>query len=104
MMLYLISDTRRPAGVVLDRADSTGHADLVALEVDDADEALRATATVPDGDLAPAAATELLLARDQRLLGLLLRDLIEGEAGGATTAGRGGAELLNWHMSPYTPS
>ena len=61
-------------------ADGAGHAELVALEVDDADAALRPTTAVASRDLAPAAAAGPRLGDEQRLLRLLLGEFREGEA------------------------
>src|SRR4029078_6188475 len=72
-------DPGRPVRVVLDRGDLRGDAVLEALEVDRAVAALVAAALVARRDPAVRVPAALLLDRlEQALLGLALRDLVEG--------------------------
>src|SRR3972149_5082271 len=57
---------------------------------------------VASAPLPPAAPGVADLGREQRLLRLLLRELIEGEAGGVAAPGRGGTELADRHARPPT--
>jgi hypothetical protein len=63
-------DARGAVGIVLDRGHFAGHAELVPLEVDQAQLLLMATAMVTDGQIAGiAAAARALLDCQQRLVG-----------------------------------
>src|SRR5262249_50631938 len=88
-------DARRAVRIVLDRRDDRRHADLVALEVDDAVAALVAAAAEARGD-APAGLRVFL---DERLLRgvFLLRDLPEVLRRHAAPAGGGGLVFLDGH-------
>src|SRR5690349_19642504 len=81
-------DARRPVGVVLDRRDLRRHAVLPALEVDDAVAALVTAALVARRDAPVRIAAALLRERrEQALLGLRLRDLLEGGDGHEAASG-----------------
>ena len=81
-------DPRRPVRVVLDRGDLRRHAVLPALEVDDAVAALVAAALVARRDPAVLVAAALLRERrEQALLRLRLRDLLERRDGHEAAAG-----------------
>src|SRR5262249_21910001 len=93
-------DAGAPVRIVLDRRHHRRHADLVALEVDDAVAALVAAAAEARGDAAvdvAAAGVRVLL--DERLLGvvLLLGDRPEVLRRHAAPAGGRGLVLLDGH-------
>src|SRR5690606_7497585 len=102
----LIRDERQVGGavrIILDGLHAGRHVEDVALEVDDAVEALVATAAMARRETSIAvAAAALALRLDQAALGALLRqlggtvELREARGGGQ------GAEILDWHvaMSP----
>src|SRR5262249_32083096 len=93
-------DPGRPVRVVLDRGHLGRNAVLAALEVDDPVAPLVAAALVarrdPPVDV-PAAG--LLDRRRQRLLGLALRDLLEGRDGHEAATGAGRLVLLQRHQT-----
>src|SRR5262249_54866402 len=92
-------DPGRPVGVVFDRVHAGGHAVLGALEVDDPVAALVAAALVPGGDAAVVVAPALLgQRREQRLLGLVLRDLLEVGDRHEAPAGGGGLVPSYGHL------
>ncbi len=83
-------DARRPVGVVLDRGQLRGHVPLVAPEVDPPVVALLAAATMANGHAAlMVAAAPPLLRLEQRLVGGVGGDLLEGRAGHEPPTGRG---------------
>src|SRR5581483_2164196 len=91
-------DARRPVRVVLDGGDLRRHAVLLTLEVDDAVATLVAAALVARGDAAVVVAAALLRhRREQALLRLGLRDLLEGRDRHEAAARRGRLELSHWH-------
>ena len=91
-------DARRAVGIVLDLADRSGDADLVALEVDDAVLPLVATATTPHRDVTVVVAAAALGERlDERLLGRGPRDLGEVRDTAEPARGRDRLELTNRH-------
>src|ERR671936_3047534 len=91
-------DPGRSVGVVFDRGDLRRDAVLDALEVDHAVAALVPAALVAPGDpavfVAPAGALQRL---DQALLGLALRDVVEGGDGHEPAPRRGGFVLPKGH-------
>src|SRR5206468_6750665 len=92
-------DSRRPVRVVLDRRDLGRHAVLPALEVDDAVAALVTAALVARGDPAVRVAAAVLRERrEQALLRLGLRDLLEGGDGHEATAGARRLVSANRHQ------
>ena len=97
------ADPGRAVRVVLDRRELGRHAELVALEVDDAVVLLLAAAAVANGQAAlVVAAGAALLRLEERLVGLLGGDLLERRAGHEPPAGRGGLVASQRHG--YTPS
>ena len=97
-------DVGGAVGVVLDRGDLRRDAVLAALEVDLAVQALGPAAAMARGLAAVGvAATGLLEALDERLLGLGLRDLGEVGVGDEAAAGRCGLGLANRHRATPRP-
>jgi hypothetical protein len=91
-------DARRPVRVVLDRGHLRGHAVLATLEVDDPVAALVAAALVARRDAALVVAASPALHRlEQALLGLGLRDLVEGRDRAEAPARRGWLVLAQRH-------
>src|SRR5581483_4923445 len=87
-------DPRRPVRVVLDRGDRRRHAVLDALEVDEPVAALVAAALVARRDPAVHVAAALLRERrEQALLRLRLRDLLERRDGHEAAAGARALEV-----------
>src|SRR5262249_27124478 len=81
-----------------------GHVELVALEVDDPVQLLVAAAAMAHGHPAvDVAAAVLLEVFDQRLLGLLAGDLLEGRHRHEAASRAGRLVLLDRHLS-HTPS
>src|SRR3954452_1924262 len=96
-------DPGRPIRVVFDRRETSRHAELVALEVDPAVVLLLAAAAMADGHptgVVPAGAADLRL--EERLVGLIRRDLLERRAGHLAEARRGG--LVGTKRHRQTPS
>src|SRR3954454_2210412 len=92
-------DSRRPVRVVLDRRDLGRDTVLPALEVDDAVAALVAAALVARRDPAVRVAAALLRERrEQALLRLGLRDLLEGRDGHEAAAGARRLVSANRHL------
>ena len=92
-------DAGGAVGVVLDRGDLGRHAVLVALEVDDAVLTLVAAALVAGGHAALVVAAGLLgQGLEQRLLGLVGRDLGEVRDRLPAPACAGGLEVLDSHL------
>ena len=84
------ADARRAVRVVLDRGERGGHVPLVALEVDAPVVALLAAAAMAHGHAALVVATAPpLLGLEQRLVGRVGGDLLEGRAGHEPPTGGG---------------
>src|SRR5690606_34880792 len=91
-------DARAPVRVVLDGSDARGDPVLVALEVDDAVAALVAAALVARRDAAVVVTAALPRHRgEQALLGLRLRDGVEGRDRALALTGGGRLELADGH-------
>src|SRR5919202_991716 len=96
-------DARRAVGVVLDGRHTGRHAVFVALEVDEAVQALVPAAAVAGRYASLVVAAGLRLEGTQeRLVWLSRRDVIERHHGHAAAAGRGGLVPFNSHS--LTPS
>ena len=97
------ADPRRAVRVVLDRRETRGHAELVALEVDPTVVGLLPAAAVAHGHPALVVpAVNPLLRLEERLVRLVGGDLLERRAGHPPAAGRGCLVASERHR--YTPS
>src|SRR5262245_36383798 len=97
------ADARGPVRVVLDGGELRGHAPLVTPEVDAPVVALLPATAMADGEPAlVVAAAPPLLGLEQRLVGGIGGDLLEGRAGHEPPTG--GGRLVASQRHPYTPS
>src|SRR4029077_19817654 len=99
-------DAGAAVGVVLDRRDLAGDAELVALEVDLPVQLSVAAALVACGDPALVVSSGVRGQRlGERLLGLARRDLVEAGDGHEPSSGAGRLEFSKWHQTlPKSPS
>src|SRR6266852_127512 len=91
---------RRAAGIIFNRHHRRRYAVLVALEIDGAQQALVPAAPEPHGGVAgvaPSARPQLTL--DQRLMGLLRRNVIRRDAGAVEQRLRSRSVSFDGHIS-----